>query len=303
MSESPRPKIIAGVLLMTGATLTFASMHGMIRLAAEDIHPFQVAFFRWLFGAIFMLPFIIRIGPQIWTTTHRKLYIFRAVMTTGATLAWFYAISILPLAQATALNFTIPLFTTFGAAIFLGEYVGKRRWTATLIGFLGVLIVLQPGVAEINWISSLPVVAAVFVAANLNIIKFAGRTDATSTIIVYNAVLSTPLIAIPAIFVWQTPSWQTMLLVIAVGFLATIAHFMLTSAFKYGDASALIPLDYLRLPFIAVIGIAFFSQTPDIWTWIGGGVIAGSTIYIAHRESKLARQREDVTEKGALETK
>ncbi len=303
MPEIDRPKIMAGILLMTGATLTFASMHGLIRLAATDIHPFQVAFFRWLFGAIFMLPFVIRIGPQIWHTSHRKLYLFRAVMTTGATLAWFYAISILPLAQATALNFTIPLFTTFGAAIFLGEYVGARRWTATIIGFVGVLIVLRPGFTEITWISSLPIVAAVFVAANLNIIKFAGRDDGTATIILYNAVLSTPLIAIPAFFVWETPSLETMALVIIIGFLATIAHFMLTTAFKYGDASALVPLDYLRLPFIAVIGATFFGQIPELWTWIGGGVIAGATIYIGRREAKMARQREDVTEKGALEVK
>ena len=296
------PDFARGVAMMAAAALTFASMHGLIWFAAQDIHPFEVAFFRWFFGVIFLLPFIVRTGPSIWKTEHRKLYVIRAIMTSGATMVWFFALTVLPLAQATALNFTIALFTTLGAALFLGEHVGLRRWAATIIGFAGVMVILRPGVDEVSPAALLPVAAAIMIAVNLNIVKFTGRTDSTLTVVVYNAVLSLPLTAVPLFFVWQTPSWTTLGLVAIVAFFATIAHFLLTKAFTYGDASALIPVDYLRLPFIALIGFVVFSEVPDIWTWVGGAIIAAATIYIARREVKLARLRDDVTEKLSAKT-
>ncbi|MCZ6604053.1 MAG: DMT family transporter [Alphaproteobacteria bacterium] len=299
MTDQRQPDIVVGVLLMAGAALIFAAMHALIRFAAAELHPFEIAFFRWFFGAIFLIPFIVRGRAAIWKTPHLKLHLSRAVMTAGATCVWFSALTLMPLAQATALSFTIPMFTTVGAALFLHEHVGLRRWTATLFGFFGVLIILRPGVADISAVSLLPIVAAVLVAYNLNVIKFTGRTDSTETVVVYNTVLSTPLTAIPMLFVWQTPSPSALAILALLGLLATVAHFLLTKAFTYGDASALVSVDYLRLPFIALIGFLFFAEIPDIWTWIGGAVIAGATIYIARREAKLARLREDVTDKAA----
>ena len=285
------PDIVLGVLLMTGAALSFSSMHALIRIASEDMHAFEVAFFRWVFGFLFLVPLIIRTGPKIWHTASLKRHIFRALSTTAATLAWFWSLVLMPLAEATALNFTIPLFTTIAAALFLGERVGPRRWTATLIGFAGVLVILQPGAAQIQPAAALPIISAIFVAINLNIIKIASRTDSTQTIVLYNALLSIPLTAVPLIWVWSVPSLYSLALLAVLGSLATVAHLMLTKAFTYGDASALVPVDYLRLPFVAVIGFIVFAEVPTVWTWVGGAIIAASTLYIAHREAALARTR------------
>jgi drug/metabolite transporter (DMT)-like permease len=300
MANAAAPKFVVGALLMAGAALTFASMHGIIRLAGTDMHPFQVAFFRWFFGIAFLIPFVIKAGPGVFKTKHRKLYLYRAALTTGATLTWFYALSVMPLAEATALNFTIPLFTTMVAAFFLGEYVGVRRWTATCVGFIGVLVILRPGISEFNPVVILPIAAALMIAFNLNIMKFTTRTDSTMTIVVYNAILAAPMTAIPAAIYWQTPSWEAIGLAATIALFATAAHFMLTASFRYGDASALVPFDYLRLPFVALIGYLYFSEIPDKWTWIGGGIIAAATIYIARREARLARQRDDVTAKPVI---
>ena len=296
-------KFVLGALLMAGAALTFSAMHALIRLAALEVHPFEVAFLRWFFGGLFLLPMIVRAGPKVWRTPHLKLHMGRAVVTMAGTVVWFYALTVLPLAQATALNFTIPLFTTVGAAFFLSEHVGPRRWSATAIGFLGVLVILRPGITDISSASLLPIAAAVMVAFNLNVVKYVGRTDSTLTIVALNAAFATPLTAIPMLFFWQTPSLDVLILTAIIGGSATFAHVLFTKAFSYGDASALIPIDYLRLPFVAAIGYFAFGEVPDAWTWIGGAVIAGATIYIAHRESRLTRQRSDVTETAAARAK
>lgn len=293
MAGPSGPKFLVGAALMAFAALSFSGMHTLIRFASLEVHPFEAAFFRWLFGLFFLLPFIFRRGPVIWKTRHLKLHMVRAVLTAGGTMVWFFTLSVMPLAEATALNFTIPMFTTIAAIFFLGEHVGRRRWTATFVGFVGVLVVLRPGFAQVDATSMLPIVSALFVALNLIVVKFTSRADPTETIVLYNTVLALPLTAIPLLFIWQTPSFSTIAIFAAMGLLATLAHLAMTRAFTYGDASAMIPFDYLRLPFVAFLGFLFFAETPSVWTWFGGAIIAAATIYITHREARLARERAD----------
>ena len=152
--------VVVAVLLITLAAFIFSLLHALVRYLTAEIHPFEAAFLRYAFGLIFLLPWLIRGGATGLRTTRMGAHMLRAAATVAGTLIWFTAITVLPLAQAVALNFTVPLFATIGAAIFLGETVRARRWIATLIGFGGVIVIMRPGIAETTWTMFLPIAAA-----------------------------------------------------------------------------------------------------------------------------------------------
>ncbi|NIA68156.1 DMT family transporter [Pelagibius litoralis] len=286
------PAPLQGAFLMTVAALLFAVMNAGIKLAAEEgLHPFQIAFFRNAFALMFMLPWLARMGFGALRTDRLKVHLWRAGIGLVAMLCWFTAIVVMPMADAVALNFTVPLFATAGAAIFLGEIVRARRWTATIVGFLGVLIILRPGFVEITPVMTLPVIAACFMAVTVLIVKSLSRTEEPMAVVLYMNLLLTPLSLIPALFVWQMPSLRALLFMVFVGACAVLAHIAFTRAFAKADASAILPFDYARLPFVAAIGFLLFGEQPDLWTWVGAAVIAASAVYIANREARIAKER------------
>ncbi len=283
---------VQGALFMTIGCFGFSAMNILIRYAASELDPFQIAFFRNFFALALMLPWLAGHWPEALATKRLKLHFWRAAVGLTAMLLWFYSVSVLPLSEAVALNFTVPLFATAGAALVLGEVVRARRWTATIIGFLGVLIIVRPGFTEVTWTMALPVLAAAFMAGTVLLVKTLSETEAPVTIVLYMNLLLTPLSLIPALFVWRWPSFEVWLAVIATGFIATCAQIMVTRAYKVADASVVLPFDYTRLPFVALMAWVLFGQTTDYWTWLGAGVIAASSIYIAHREARIARERQ-----------
>lgn len=278
---------------MTGASVCFAFLNLIIRLAAEELETMQIAFFRASFAVLFMLPWAISRGIGGLRTGHIKIHISRACVSVVSMYCWFTALIVLPLADAVALNFTAPLFVTIGAALILKELVGARRWAATAVGFLGTIVVLRPGFAEVSAYAALPILAAVCIAVNSLIVKRLSRHDSPGTIVLYMNLLLTPLCLVPALFVWVWPSPKVWLLVMTLGFLAAFAHILFTRAFVHADASAIQPFDYARLPFVALLGYLFFAEVPSVWLWLGGGMIAGAAIYTAHRETTVARKDVD----------
>lgn len=264
-------------------------MNMFIRIAAVELHPFQIAFFRNVFALLFMLPWLASTGLSGLRTQRLGTHILRGLIGSIAMLFWFSALVVLPLGEAVALNFTIPMFATAGAALFLREAVGVRRWGATIVGFLGVLIVLRPGYAEITPAMALPIIAAVFMAASVLLVKSLSRTEHPAAIVFYVNLFLTPLSLGPALFVWQWPSWPVLAALAALGSIATLSHLCLTRAFSMAEASALLPLDYARLPFIVIMAYVFFGEVPNVWIWPGAAVIASAAIYIARREAKVAR--------------
>jgi drug/metabolite transporter (DMT)-like permease len=219
------------------------------------------------------------------------MHLWRAAVGLVAMLTWFSAIAYLPLAEAVALNFTVPLFATAGAALFLGEAVRARRWTATAVGFLGVVVILRPGFTEFTPLMTLPVIAAGFMAVSTLLVKSLSRTEAPAAIVTYMNLLLTPLSLLPALFVWRWPTLTELGLGLFIGLCAALAHNAFTRAFVQADASAVMPFDYSRLPFVAMVGYLLFAEVPDGWTWVGAAIIAAAAIYIAQRESRLARER------------
>ncbi len=280
---------LQGALYMTAAAFFFSIMNYLVRLAAQELEPIEVAFFRNLFALLFMLPWLLRVGRSGLATKRLTGHVWRALLGMGAMACWFYSVTLLPLAEAVALNFTVPLFATAGAALILGEVVRARRWTATVVGFLGVMVILRPGFTEITWVTGLPILAAAFMAASTLLVKSLSETESPNTIVFYMNLILTPLSLIPALFVWQWPSMTTLFYMALLGLLAAVAQIALTRAYSVADASAVLPLDYTRLPFIAVIAFLAFGEVPDLWTWVGAGIIAASTLYIAHREMRISR--------------
>ncbi len=280
-----------GALLMTAAAFCFAIMNVLVRLAAEELDPLQIAFLRNFFALAFMLPLVAKAGQAGFKTERLGLHIWRAVVGLGAMTIWFAAVTLVPLGEAVALNFTLPLFATAGAAIFLAEKVGPRRWAATALGFIGMLVILRPGFAEISVATALPIIAAVFMATSVLIVKVLARTESPTVIVLYMNLIMTPLSLIPALFVWRWPSWEVWLWVALLGLIASVAHLAMTRSYKKADASAVLPFDYARLPFVAVLGYFIFDETVDLWTWVGAAIIAAAVLYIAHRETLRGQQQ------------
>ena len=278
---------------MTGAAFCFALMNLVVRLASEELETMQIAFFRASFALIFMLPWAIRRGAASLRTAHLKIHIGRSIVSVFSMYFWFTAVIVLPLADAVALNFTAPLFVTIGAALILRELVGPRRWAATAVGFLGTIVVLRPGFAEVSAYSALPILAAACVATNTLLVKRLLRHDAPGTIVLYMNLLLTPLCLVPALFVWVWPSPGVWLLGVSLGLLAAFGHILFTRAFVHADASAIQPFDYARLPFVALLGFVFFTEVPSVWLWVGGAMIAGAALYTAHRETVTTREDVD----------
>jgi drug/metabolite transporter (DMT)-like permease len=282
------PVMQAGLWMLIGGAAG-GLMNVFIRFASEDVHPFEVVFFRNLFSLVLMLPWLVRTAASTGMRTGKLgFYIVRAAVAFVSMLTWFYGINLVPLATAQALNFTAPLFATVLAALILKEQVRARRWSAVVIGFIGVLIILRPFGdldADTLWILA----SAALAAMGAITVKFLARTESAGAIVAWMVLLGTPMSLVPALFVWSWPSLEGLGWLAALGVLGTVAHLSFARALGAADASVCAAFEFLRLPYVALLAWIFFSEPTDLWTWIGAAVIAGSTLYVAHREATLAR--------------
>lgn len=286
---SASPDVVHGALYMTFAALCFAIMNVLVREAGRTLDPLQIAFLRNAFALAFIMPWVLRQGRAAFRTERLSLHVWRAVTGIIAMFIWFSAVVLVPLAEAVALNFTLPLFAIIGAALVLRERVGARRWSATFLGFLGMLVILRPGFQEVTWATTLPIIAAVFMATSVLMVKRLSDTESAPTIVLYMNLFMTGLSLVPALFVWRWPDLHSLGATIGLGFLAMVAHLALARSYAKADASAVMPFDYMRLPFIAAIAYPLYGEVADFWTWTGAAIIAGSAFYIARREAALAR--------------
>lgn len=275
-----------GSLWMLLASAAITAMAIIIRHLSDELHPLVTVFFRNLLGLLFMLPWLFKTGIVALKTTRWKAHGLRSLLGLGAMTSWFTAVSLMPVADATAFTFTAPLFATLGAALVLKEQVGHRRWTAVVVGFVGTLIILRPGAGALDAVVFIPIAAALFMAGAKLTVKSLSRTEMPDTIVVYMGLIMTPVSLIPALIVWQTPGWSALAWLLVVGLLASIAQRSMARSFALADASAVMPLDFSRLLFAAALGFLVFGEMPDGWTWVGAGVIFAATWYTALREAK-----------------
>ncbi len=278
------------VLFMLASTVLFGAMAVCIRLASKQLHTFEIAFFRNFFGFVFTLPLLYKHGFGILKTDKLPLYFMRCVVGIVSMLAGFWAIVHLPLAQAVALSYSTPIFVTIGAVFVLGEVVRARRWTAVLIGFAGVLVLMHPGADTFSFSSLVAVLAAVMSASVAISIKFLSRTEKADAIVIYTTMIWVPLSLVPALFYWTQPTGLTWLWLILCGFLGTTAHLFWTRALRLADASLLTPISFLQVLVVGVLAYFLFDEKVDRWTVLGAAIIFGSNAYIAQREARLARR-------------
>ncbi len=285
---TPSNEIWRAVGLMIVSTLFFACMAVMIRLASKDLHAFEIAFFRNFFGFVFTLPLFLRHGPSILKTDRMHLYVGRCLIGIVSMLAGFWAIVHLPLAKAVTISYSTPLFVTILATLFLGEVVRARRWTAVALGFIGVLVIMQPGSTTFDANSMIALLAAVMSAVVAISIKILSRTEKPDTIVIYTTMLWIPMSLVPALFVWQWPVGTIWLWIIGAGFFGTLGHMCWTRALKRADASLLTPISFVQVPLVAFFGWWLFDEALTIWLVIGASIIFIANAYIAHREAMLA---------------
>lgn len=275
---------------MLGSALMFGSMAVMIRLASEQLHAFEIAFFRNLFGFMFALPLLFRHGPSLLQTRKLRLYFLRCLIGIASMLCGFWAIVHLPLAEAVSISYATPIFVTLGAALVLGEVVRIRRWSAVVLGFIGVLLIVRPGATSFDVNALVALTAAVLSAAVALSIKALSRTEKPDAIVLYTSLLWVPMSLLPALFVWSWPQGIIWLWIVLAGFFGTAGHMLWTRALKLGDASLLTPISFMQVVVVGLYGWLLFEETPGRWTLIGAGIILASNYYIALRETRLARQ-------------
>ena len=275
------PKPVQAALAMTLATLCASVVNGFMRSWSQEFHPFQIAFFRLLFGLVFVMPMLLHAGRAALRTQRHGLLLLRGCLTATLTAGWVVSLQFLPVDEATALNFTVPIWATIGAALFLHEAVGPRRWAAVAVGALGSLIILRPGLTDYEPASLVPLLVAGLMAAVMLIVRSLGRTESPVTIMVYMYVYSPPFLLLP--------SAGFLLATLAMAGIGTVGMTMYTLAFGRADASVVAPFDFLRLPFGAMVGLIWFGELMDFWSWIGAGVIFVSGAYIAQREASARR--------------
>ncbi|UCH76009.1 MAG: DMT family transporter [Rhodospirillales bacterium] len=280
---------------MALSTVAFSTMHAIVRDVTQTLHPFEVAFFRQFLGVFVLAPWFIRYGLAPLRTRRLGLHTARAAVNVVAMLAFYYALSLVPLAQVSALGFSVPIFTAILAMIFLGERVRLRRWAAILFGFSGVFVALAPDLQQTGTVtlgSLLVVLSSAAWAIALIFIKILGRTDSTITITTYMVLLMTPMSLIPALAVWQWPTLEMFGLLVLIGVLGTIGQLTIVQALKEGETHVVMPIDFTKLIWAAMFGFLWFHEIPTLYTWLGGAMIFAATMYITWREHQLRKASE-----------
>jgi drug/metabolite transporter (DMT)-like permease len=277
------------VLLVLCASACFATLSAQVRVLSDlGMHPFVVTFWRNFFGLFFMLPWLMKNGLGTLKTDRFWMFTLRSAISFVSMLLGFWSLALMPFAKAISMSFTAPLFATLLAALFLGEKVRLRRWSATIAGFIGVLIVLQPESAAINLGELLALAAAALSAIVSMVVKNLSKTESSNAIVTYMVLLLTPMSLAVALPVWSWPpsiNWWPFM--VGMGLCGTLGHLCWVRALTMAEVSLVVSYDYVRLLFAALIGYFAFMEAPGLHTWIGAAIIVGSGIYIARREARL----------------
>ena len=281
------PGNVRGGLIFLVSSALFTVMIGLIKIVGQRLHVTEVLVFRQATMIVLALPAIWAGWPGSVRSSRPALQFGRIGLAFLAMTLGFSAVIHLPLAEATVISFSKTFFTTVLAIIVLGEIVRAPRWTALVLGFVGVVIIVWPDEShglEIWHLAALG--SAICVSGVMIVIRILARTDQPVTILTYQAVGVGLLMLPPAILFWVWPSFEELLLLLGIGVLSAAAQYLMILAMKAGEASALAPLEYTRLIFAAVIGFWLFAEWPEPRVWIGAAIIILASLYTLHRERR-----------------
>ena len=283
------PPNVRGILWVTMGTVAFAFNDVAVKTLGRTIDPFELAFFRYVTGFVLLAPFFIRLGVAGLKTSRFRVHAIRLVIAGLAQIGVLFTVIHMPLAAVTALSFSRVLFTPFVAVWILREVVNGRRWTATAIGFVGVIVMVRPGAGTIDPIALIAIGSALtFAIANV-LIRLLASTEPPMRILFYYHFGGMAIFAGPAAWVWITPVGIEWLYAAAIGLLTTLGMVGFVRGFTVGEASVIGPMEYVRLIYAAILGYLIFAEIPDPWTIAGALIIVAATTYIARMEARQSR--------------
>ncbi|WP_339693052.1 DMT family transporter [uncultured Parasphingorhabdus sp.] len=279
---------MAGILTRLAAMLSLAVMFAFVKLAGEQgVHVTESLFYRQLI-AMPLICFLIMRSREGWpsiVSNKHKLHILRSCLGIFAMGLNFWAMTLLPLADATTISFTVPIFATLFAAIFLREKVGIRRWSAILIGFVGVLIVVQPGGSLIPAFGAAVALGGALVTAAVTmVIRMLGRTETSVVTIFWFSVYTLPALTVFAFIYGGGHDAKTWGYLLGIGIFGALGQLCITQSLRFAPVSTIVPMDYSSLIWATFFGIVIFGQYPGLSIWLGAPVIIGSGLFIAWRE-------------------
>jgi drug/metabolite transporter (DMT)-like permease len=278
---------------MLVGTFFLTTMVVIVRNLSDDLHPFEIAFFRCLLGLIMLLPILLRNGIKSMYTNNIGSMALRSAFHTGGMLFYFLALTLMPLAELSSLTFLAPLVITLLAVLLLGEKLGIRRIFSLIVGFSGALIILRPG-SEIIGMGAIYALISVFSwAGAVIIIKHLSRTNSSVTITIYGLFFLTLFTLIPAVFVWRWPTPDQYIWLFALAAVGTVGQLLFTESMKVADVTLVMPFDFAKLIYATLFGFFIFYEVPSFWTLVGGVIIFGSSTYVAYRERQAGSKHSD----------
>jgi drug/metabolite transporter (DMT)-like permease len=281
---------IQGMLLMILAVTGFSGMAAALKYVSQELPFLVVILIRMVFGLMPLAPWVVRNGLAGLRTQRFGLHFARALNGYIALGCFVYALGELTIADVTAIGFARPLWVIPVAALLLGEAVGWRRTLATLVGFAGVLVMLRPG-GDTDPAMLVALVYSFGACMTLILVKMLSSSEPPARIVFYHQALSFGLGLGPALYFWQTPTLAQCAIIAVSAFCGTAGHICFARACTLAEATVVAPMEYTRLVAAAGIGLLLFGEVPSLWIVPGTALIAGASLYIARRESQLARAR------------
>lgn len=270
-------------LWLTFTAVCFALMVAGIRQVAEHLDVLSVAFWRNVFAALTLAPWLLHNGLEALATRRPLLHATRSLFMVGSQTALYVTMIYMPLADATALSFTTPLFAAVLVVVLLKERMPRLAIPALGLGFLGVLVILRPGVETLQPIAGLALLSALLFGFVIVTGKALARTEGATAMIALLALFSLPLSFCLALPGWSWPAGEQWLWLAATGLAANGNMYGLVRAYKIADAAVSLPFDFLRLPFVALFGYLLFGQQTDLPTWIGAGIVVAGSLLMTRR--------------------
>jgi drug/metabolite transporter (DMT)-like permease len=275
-ASRPAAAVTQAAAWMIGALVSFLAMAVAGReLAKLGLSTFQILFFRSVIGLLVIGALVLHTGPALLRTQRASEHVWRNLAHFGGQFGWFFALASMPLAEVFAIEFTIPIWTALLGALFLGERLTPARWLALALGLAGVLLVLRPGAAILQPAALAALGGAIAYATSYLFTKRLASTEAPLAILFYMTVVQLPLGLIGALPQWQTPGAASWPWLAVVGVTALTAHYCLTRALRLADMGLVLPIDFLRLPLVALIGWAFYGEA------VGLLAVAGALLIVA----------------------
>jgi drug/metabolite transporter (DMT)-like permease len=274
-----------GIALILASTVFLGASDVTAKYLSATLPSIEIAWIRFLTFALIMSPAMLP-GTRLFAlrTERLGLHLMRGAALVGSSLFFISGLRFLPIAEASATGFVAPLFVTALSIVFLGEKVGVRRWLATAVGLMGVLIILRPGTSAFHAAAIFPLVSAVAWACTLIMTRMMSGREHVVTTMTYSSITGLCILSALVPFVWVTPSWHDIAFGVFIGVASTAGQWIVVLAFRYADASVLAPFSYTQLLWVSLGGFMVFGELPDIWTVTGAMFIVGSGLYTAHRE-------------------